>query len=168
MICNCAPNCTPYTASDSATIQVLVPAALVVLPDSKVIPTSWIGTCTDQAWGIALAIHYQVVDVAGIGIPSVSMEPQELAPGIGLKDWSDVGPSKYPGTSPVTDPNGQFLDAPNGFCNNNGPFKRTDTQYMRILLHGRVYNIRTNYWTASSSFPGHGSQTNGVDISFSH
>ena len=142
-----------------------------MLSDTKIVNTNYVdSSCTDTgSWGIAVAIHYQVLDAYGAAIRSVSMEPQELDPALGLLNWSDIGPSNYPGTAKFTDPNGQFWDAPLGGCSNTGPFAFKDTQYIRILYNGTAYPVRTNNWSTSSSFPGHGAVNNGTggDVSFS-
>jgi hypothetical protein len=135
-----------------------------VLSDTKVINMSYAAsTCTNTgSWGILVAIHYQVLDGNGVAIPAANMEPQERDPDIGLLNWGDIGPSSYPGTSQFTDPNGQFWDAPLGTCSNSGPFASSDTQYIQILLNGTAYPVRTNNWSTSSSFPGHGTINNGT------
>jgi hypothetical protein len=87
---------------------------LKVLSDTKVIDMSYAGAgCTNNgSWGIVITIHYQVLDGNGITIASTNMEPQEKDPDLGLLDWKDIGPTGYPGTAKVTDPKGQFWNAP--------------------------------------------------------
>jgi hypothetical protein len=159
----------PVQAQAQVTVQ--VPTSLRVLADTKVIDMGYAGHgCTNNSsWGILIAIHYQVLDQNGASIPSILMEPQEEDPDIGLNGWGDIGPSNYPGTSKFTDANGQFWDAPLGRCSNVGPLSGTDTQYISILLNGGRYPVngavRTNQWSTSSSFPGHGSISNGTDVS---
>lgn len=157
---------TDVSPSGSSPGTVLVPAGLKVLNDTQVINMNYISGCTNTgSWGILIAIHYQVVDSNNVAIPSVQMEPQEEDPDLGLNSWSDIGSTNYPGTSQYTDPKGQFWDAPLGTCSNVTPFSGTDTQYISILLNGQRYDVRTNNWSTTSSFPGHGNITNGNDVS---
>jgi len=156
------------SAGTVGTVQ--VPTSLQVLSDTKIIDMSYggVGCSNSGSYGIEIAIHYQVLDQNGSPINSTSMEPQEKDPALGMNNWADLGPSPYPGTSQFTDANGQFWDAPLGTC---GPssFSMNDTQYISILLNQHLYPLngfaKTNNWTTSSSSVGHGSITNGADIS---
>jgi hypothetical protein len=169
---NYSIDCPLYTGTGgSAPGIVQQPTSLRVLSDTTVIDMSYLNDpgCTNGSWGIAIAIHYQVLDQNGLTISSFQMEPQEEDPILHLNTWGDIGPSGYPGTSQFTDGNGQFWDAPLGGCNPGAPFSFTDTQYISILVNGTRYpatgGVRTNNWSTSSSFPGHGSVSNGGDIS---
>jgi len=159
-----------------ATVQ--VPTSLqVVANDTHVISESY-ANCSENVYGIAIAIHYQVLDQNGVAITSNQMEPQEtvtnwVANNVNLGDripnWQDIGPTSYPGTSQYTDGSGRFWDAPFGFCF-NVPTTTTETQSISILLSGTRYPTvasaaRTNYWYSDTSSPGHGSITNNNDVS---
>jgi hypothetical protein len=165
------PTCPSAYPVLQSTATVQVPTSLSVLSDTKVINMNYVSGCTNSgSWGILIAIHYQVLDQNNLSISSFMMEPQEKDPDLGLTNWGDIGPSNYPGTSKFTDGNGQFWDAPLGVCSNSGPFTESDTQYISILLKGTSYSVnggavRTNAWSTTSSFPGHGSITNNGDIS---
>jgi hypothetical protein len=89
------------------------------------------------------------------GFPGIPPSPKP--------NWTDIGPTQYPGTSQFTNA-GVFLDAPYGTCA-FGAFVETYTQPISILLNGNRYTVRTNNWTTTSSVAAHGSISNGVDIS---
>jgi hypothetical protein len=159
-------NCT-FPGGGSGKVQ--VPTSLE--PTSfPVVSNTYLGngTCGDSSYGIAIAIHYQVLDQNGGSINSSAMEPQEMDPALGFPNWGQIGPTSYPGTSQFTDSTGKFYDAPLGECAGQA-FSRSDTQYLSILVNGKRYPVtgamRTNNWTTSSSQAGHGSITNGADIS---
>lgn len=163
----------------SLNVYAPVPTSLQVL-SSQVIAMSY-GTqpggptCSTNSYGIVIAIDYQVLDQNNNAIASSSMEPQEEIlndvtngqnMGNPIPNWTDIGgTSTYPGTSKFTNGSGQFLDAPLGACSNSSGFVSTDDQEISVLLNGTRYSVRSNSWDISSSAPGHGSATNGVDIS---
>jgi Bacterial Ig-like domain (group 2) len=170
-----APACPrlPPEASTPGTVQ--VPTSLKVI-SSPTISLSAIPGCTggDSNYGIVLAITYLVLDQNSLPLTSSQMEPQEEIinefvngfPGIPPSpkpNWTDIGPTQYPGTSQFTNA-GVFLDAPYGTCA-FGAFVETYTQPISILLNGNRYTVRTNNWTTTSSVAAHGSISNGVDIS---
>jgi len=158
------------------------PSSLQILSDTKVIDMSYEGgTCSNSSYGIALAIHYQVLDQRNPAQPvkSNAMEPQEEVTNLVINgqsqpdpapNWTDIGPTTYPGTSRFTDANGQFWDAPLGVCA-DGPVTETAKQDMSVLKAGKRYPatgaLRTNNWTMTSSSAGHGSITNGSDLTMS-
>jgi hypothetical protein len=165
-----APSCPRQLRNPNGGVHVQVPTSLSVLSDTKIIDMSYAGgSCSNTgSWGILIAIHYQVLDQNGLTISSFQMEPQEKDPNLGIFNWTDIGPSNYPGTAKFTDVNGQFWDAPLGVCS-AAPFTESDTQTISILFNGTRYpvtgGVRTNAWSVSSSFPGHGTITNGQDVS---
>jgi hypothetical protein len=71
-----------------------------------------------------------------------------------------------------TDANGQFTDTPLGACSSL-PFSKnlTATQNIQVQFNGKNYSVRTNNWTESdpggANGFGHGSLTNGNDVSVS-
>jgi len=156
--------------------KVQVPTSLQVLSDTKVIDLSYEG-CSNSAYGIAIAIYYQVLDQNSQPIASNKMEPQEKVTNLVINgqhqpdpapNWVDFGPSNYPGTAQFTDANGRTLDAPVGVCSGT-PVTETATQQYSVLFKGTRYPangvLRTNNWTMTSSSAGHGSINNGGDIS---
>jgi hypothetical protein len=160
--------CTPY---------VQVPTSLRVVAHPTISMTYIGSTCNDTSsyYGIDIAVQYQVLDQSTQPINGSIMEPQEevlnlvingQSQGNPTPNWTDIGPSNYPGTSQYTNSSGQFYDAPQGTCS-NGAVVLTKTQKIRILMGGTVYPVRTNNWTVSSSSGGHGSINNGTggDIS---
>ncbi len=163
----------PVTLRGSATCDVRIPSSLSVV-SSSVIPMSWCNF-PESAYGIAIAIRYQVWDNTGARLARSDMEPQERLVNLVLNgtpmgdehpNWGDVGPTAYPGTSRFTDSNGQFVDAPFAFCSSVG-FVASDTQYISVVKGVARYPVRTNNWSYASSVGGHGSVTNGIggDIS---
>jgi hypothetical protein len=167
--------------SNSMNFFVQVPARLTVL-SVAVLPTGTSGAygCTpDFDYGIKVGIRYQVLDQGSQPQPIrlAGMEPQEQAVNFYINGqrradldtpfWGDIGPAEgYPGTSQFTDSNGQFLDEPYGSCF-DGPVVISFDQPMSILYGNQRYSLRTNSITVSSSSQGHGSITNGSDISAS-
>jgi hypothetical protein len=152
-----------------------IPKSLQVISATSV-PLTNFKNCVLADYGIALAIDYQVLDQNGSKILSSAMEPIEkilnvVFNGLPIGDtepnWVDIGPSGYPGTSKFTNTSGQFTDAPWGACS-NGAFTETLTQPIGILLNEVVYTVRTANWTTTGTGAGHGSATNGTDISVSH
>jgi hypothetical protein len=156
------------------------PGGNVSVLSSNIISFAAAGCGSTFNYGIELAIKYQVLDQSGNALASSKMEPQEkdlnlIINGTKYPDdtaWGDLGPSAYAGTSKFTDSNGQFLDAPVGSCV-QAPFTQTDTQVISILMNGTRYpvstdpnaGVRANNWTTKSSSSGHGSITNGSDVS---
>jgi hypothetical protein len=167
----CACNLVPAQTYVPITVQ--VPAALSVL-SSPVISMNWgLGGCVGAPYGIFIAIHYQVLDQTGAPMANSNLEPQEEILNYSINgsdpfnpdpNWVDIGPTAYPGTSQYTDTNGQFYDAPFGICTSS-TFAETFTQPISILMNGTNYTVRANNWKTTSTAPGHGSTTNGSDIS---
>jgi hypothetical protein len=165
----------PVQLNTGISVGPQVPTSLKVLPDTKAISLTYVPPCNDSLFGIAAAIHYQVLDQNGAPISASTMEPQEeelnlvfdkVSQGNPMPDWGDIGPSSYPGTSQFTDANGQFWDAPHGSCATSA-YTLTEQQPISVLQNGTRYTVRTNNWSESSSSAGHGTKTNGVDITVS-
>jgi hypothetical protein len=163
-------------ASGTGNPTVQVPGALTVLSSSVAQSSSpYANGCPVNApYGASIANMYQVLDSSAKHSPmnSASMEPQELTTnelinGIphvtAAPTWQDIGPSTYPGTSKMTNAQGQFLDAPFTFCA-NAPITVTITQAFRVLFLGPAYAVRTSNWSITSTSIGHGSISNGLDI----
>jgi hypothetical protein len=156
-----------------APVTTAVPTSLSLVSSSIIAMTYGEGNCgITWNYGIFVANKYQVLDQSGHAIAAANMEPQEKIlnrvlngnnQGNPLPNWTDIGPSNYPGTSKLTNSNGQFIDAPFGECANNS-FTDTFSQPISMLLNGISYSVRTNSWTISSSASGHGSVSNATDI----
>jgi len=159
----------------SSTVTVQVPTSLGVVSVS-VLPTGTSGDygCTPSGdYGIKVKITYQVLDQNTRAIQSSLMEPQEEVTGFYINgvpqpnptpNWADIGPTRISGTSQFTNPSGQFVDAPYGFCYPTVSFTSW-TQAISTLVKGQRYTVRTNSISESSSSQGHGSITNNSDIS---
>jgi hypothetical protein len=170
------------TATGTGNPTVQVPGALAAL-SSPALGSSYSpfanGCPVTAPYGAAIANTYQVLDSSATHSPlsSTSMEPQELTSnellngvphGTAAPTWTDIGPSTYngstyPGTSKMTNAQGQFLDAPFSFCA-TAPLTLTITQAFRVLFHGTAYTVRTSNWSVNSTSIGHGSISNGLDI----
>jgi hypothetical protein len=124
-------------------------------------------------YGIDIAIQYQVLDQNGNGMNSNQMQAMEkitnqyvngMGPSSPYPNWVAIWPSSYPAVTQYTNSSGQFWDAPFGFCGVS-PETWSFTQPLGTQLNGTVYPVRTNNWSGASASGGHGSITNGVDIS---
>ncbi|MGH9500086.1 MAG: hypothetical protein ACRD3L_13175 [Terriglobales bacterium] len=96
---NRTSNCVNTPMPGPQPVKVQVPTRLQVLPDTRTISLSYVHYCSDGMYGIAGAIHYQVLDQNGGVIASTSMEPQEkelnlvydgVPQGDPLPDWGDM------------------------------------------------------------------------------
>ena len=166
------PPCRSLDQEADAPVPVQVPTSLRVI-SSQVISNTWIPECLATYFGIVIQINYQVLDQNGANLASANMEPQEeildevfdgTPFGNPEPTWVDVWKPNYPGSAQFTSASGQFLDAPFGACTTS-PFVDTFTQPISMLLNGTNYTVRTNNWKFSSVAAGHGSVTNGSDIS---
>ena len=80
---------------------------------------------------------------------------------------NNVGPSRISDTSEYTAADGTYHDAPVGYCT-IAPFSgKQATQSVTILLNSSSYPVRSQTFTAGSTGSGHGTITNGSDISAS-
>ncbi len=163
-------NPTPV-GSTSFPVVTPVPTSLTVI-SSQIISNTWLPGCLATYFGIAIQINYQVLDQNGANLASANMEPQEEilnevinGTPIGSPDptWVDIWNPNYPGSTQFTNASGQFLDAPFGACTLS-PFVDTFTQPISMLMNGTNYTVRTNNWTFTSTAGGHGSVTNGSDV----
>lgn len=164
------------STTDEASVQTpsKKPASLAVL-SIQTLPTGTSGDygCgPNQDYGIKVAIRYQVIGDDGQPLQKGNMKPQERVTNSVLNgeakpdpapNWGDIGPSRISGTSRFTDANGQFLDAPYGFCWPES-FTHTEKQEISIVVGNKRYAVRTNNITESSSAEGAGSTSNGSDI----
>lgn len=129
-----------------------------------------LGAGTD--FGIEIGVSYQVLDQRGAPINSTFMEPQEKITNACINGscappdiaFSDIGPSRIIGTSQFTGLNGQFLDAPVGICQ-PASFTGTITQQIQMIVNAVGYSVKTNNYSVSGSSSGHGTISNGLDIS---
>jgi IPT/TIG domain len=169
---------TAIGTSGAVSFFVQIPTSLMAL-STLVLPTGTTGDfgCTPSLdFGIKASIRYQILDQQTTAILSSAMEPQETItnfvinggpPSDPLPTPSDIGPSRITGTSQFTDSSGQFLDAPFGTCGDT-TFTQSATQGISVLIGSQTrFNVRTNNTSSSSSSLGHGSLSNGVDVSVS-
>jgi hypothetical protein len=166
-------SCQYYPSSGGAgvTVTVQVPATLKVL-SVGVLPngtTGDYGCLTGYDYGIMVDIKYQVLDQGGQAMKSSAMEPHENGTLFGGTAYdNDIGPTRISTTSKYTAADGTFHDAPVGYCTIGVFSGKQATQNITILLNSSSYAVRSQTFTASSSGFGHGSITNGSDISASH
>ncbi len=145
--------------SNSKSFFVQIPTSLSVLSVST-IGNGASGGCNVTDYGIHVDVRYQVRDQNTTAIQSAAMIPQESVNGSG---WGDIGPNMGMATE-FTDSDGTYHDAPVGICAVVG-FSTTVTQAVRMEITGSFYNVRTNSFTIIGSSPGHGSISNGSDVS---
>ena len=156
--------------SNGASFFVQVPKFLFVRAPAFVLPPGGPGGCS--AFGVRVAVSYQVLDQLMTPLRSAQVEPKETLtnffvdgiPGSGSPGLTNIGPTDVPGTSRFTDANGGFLDAPFGVCLPSAYTLFTVTQQIFIVAGGIPYITRVNQVSGSSSAPGTGSITNGFDI----
>lgn len=166
------------TSTDNVNFYVQIPTTLTVLSVTNLADgTGSQSGCPSGSYGIKIAISYQVKDQAGGSIATNDMEPQETVTnevlnGTPLGDpvptFSDIGPSRITGTTQFTNTSGQFLDAPYGICEPFSISSYTFTQLIRVLASNQnPYVLRTNNITVTGATAGHGTISNGGDISSS-
>jgi hypothetical protein len=162
--------CTVQTRTPSGGDHVQIPSSLKVLSIST-LPTGTsgdYGCLTGSDYGIKLDIKYQVLDQNTPALPlkDATMVPHEhvIYPATGQTVDTDICPSRISTCTHTTDVNGIFHDAPYGACS-AGSFSLGLTQTIKIIFNGVNYTVRTNSVTISSSSSGHGSLSNGSDIS---
>ncbi len=167
------PN-SPYFASSSGLIQQPTSLALVsvsVLPDG----TSGAHGCLGSFWaGIRVDIKYQVLDqqIPPQPIRASNMTPHEQGIFFGGGAFnSNIGPVPgYPTSGLTTAADGTFHDVPFGTCA-QFTFSNTATQNITMILGTTPYSVRSQTWTASGTTTGtttgHGTISNGIDVSAS-
>ncbi len=165
--CQCGAE-TSATTSSTATVQ--QPASLKVL-SVTVLATGTTGNygCTPSFnYGIDVDIKYQVLDQSAKAIQSSSMIPHETGTFTDGSHYSNnIGPTRISDTSEYTASDGTFHDAPVGACG-NGVFSGAHvTQNIQILIGSSSYTVRSQTYTLGSSGAGHGTITNGSDVSAS-
>jgi hypothetical protein len=166
-------------ASNTTNFFVQIPTSLSVVSVS-ILPTgtsqSTSGCITPRPgnYGIKISVNYQVVDQNMVLITNNQMVLQEkitntmfnnVPQGDPVPNFQDIGPSRITGTSRTTDVNGQFIDAPYGFCFSSSGVYSFD-QDIRVMIDGSMsnYNVRTNNVSVMATAVGSGSITNGSDI----
>jgi hypothetical protein len=146
-----------------------VPTSLKVL-SVTVLPTGTTGNsgCTPATgdYGIALDIQYQVLDQAGSAILKSGMVPKEALQGVGgPMGPKNIGPSGNSNNTGVTASDGTFHDAPFSMCS-MAPFSNANILQI-IYIDSLSQKVRQNSFYGSSSASGHGTITNGSDVSTS-
>ena len=167
-----APRCPQITYGPTQPVSVnsQKPTSLKVL-SASVVPITSLPKCVLTDYGIAVAIHYQVLDQNGVPIQSDGLVPQEEVLNVSINgskpvnlepDWGNIGPNLGM-PSQFTDASGTFWDDPYGVCTSFA-FTETSQQPISILLSGINFPVRTNNWTVTSTAPGHGTISNGSDV----
>jgi hypothetical protein len=160
--------CPTSTFGPTSPGTVQKPASLSVL-SVNVLPTGTSGDygCTPTSnYGIRLDIKYQTLDQNGQPLKDATMVPHEhvVVTETGQTTDGDICPSSVSTCTHTTDANGQWHDAPYGACGATS-FSFHFTQDITIVMNGVIYPVRTNVVATSSSSAGHGSISNGSDIS---
>jgi hypothetical protein len=161
--------------SNSMTFFVQVPTSLSVLPGG----VSVISTCpsgSDFPYGIKVSVRYQINDQNGQGIvthQSNLYDPMEnntvvttTSSGTSTATSSGHVGNAANGTN-FADTNGQFTDSPVGAC---AIISMTATLTQIVNINIGSYSsptIRTNVYSIVSSSGGHGTISNGTDVTAS-
>ena len=166
----------PQTATTTFFVQ--VPTKLSVL-SIAVLPTGTSGDYGCQPtipntgilsdYGIMIDIKYQVLDQQTQPQPqpimSTGMIPHEhIVHADGTSSDGNIGPSRISTTSLTTDSSGAFHDAPVGVCGTD-TFSVSISQDISLIVGNASFTIRHNPFSISSTGLGHGSITNGSDVS---
>jgi hypothetical protein len=129
--------------------------------------------CGTATFGIDIDITYQVISNSGQYSTGVLLLPYEditnnYVNGVHVyNSHNDIGPvSQYSDSTEYTDTDGVFHDVPVGACGSIA-LTATATQAISIYIGDNNYPVRTNSWTFTGPSAGHGSASNGVDISTS-
>lgn len=146
-----------------------IPTSLKFL-SVTVLPTGTTGnsgcTPTTGDYGIGLDIKYQVLDQAGKPILQSGMTPLEIVQGVqGVTGPQPIGPTGNSNSSATTASDGTFHDVPFLMCS-MGPFSNANILQI-IYINSTSQKVRQNSFTGSSSAAGHGSISNGNDVSAS-
>ncbi len=123
-------------------------------------------------YGIYLDVIYQITTTGGApvttrtGIPMIPTE--HIVTSGGSVFDNDIGPIPgYPTSGKYAAFNGSFHDVPVGFCA-SGPITTSSTQSIDIDIGDRSFLVRgTTTFSGTTNSPGHGSVTNGRDITAS-
>ncbi len=155
--------------TNSQTFFVQLPQSLQVLSTS-ILPTGTTGDfgCGPSVggdFGIGLDVKYQVLDQQSPpqAIANSTMVPHETADLLPPID-GDICPSRVSTCTHTTAPDGTWHDAPLEACFNK-PFSISFSQTISMIVGTVRYTVRTNDITISSTGSGHGSISNGSDIS---
>lgn len=143
-----------------------IPTSLKFLK-ATVLPTGTTGNsgCAPTAdYGIKIDIMYQVLDQANHPILQSGMTPIEAVQGAGGKPgFNPIGPTDNSNSSATTASDGTFHDVPFGLCS-DAAFSNL-TQLQIIYINSTSQKVRQNAFTYSSSSAGHGTMSNGNDVS---
>ena len=125
--------------------------------------------------GIVIGVTYQLLDQNKVALQVAGLVPQEqvlnatvnrIPMGNAESDYVDIVKGM------TTNAKGQFTDAPFGACNAPTPSTQamSDVQNIRIVNPKKAgsWVVRTNNWSYTLTSAGHGSVTNGVDVSAQH
>jgi YD repeat-containing protein len=161
------------TSNNDKTFFVQIPSSLQVLSVSTVANGASGGCAFGDSgpFGIRVDIKYQVLDQHPTpqAITNATMVPHEVVP---PNVDQDVCPSLVSTCTHTTASDGTWHDAPVGACNFSA-FSVSFTQNLTMIVgqnpntltEGVRYAVRTNNFSANSSSSGHGSISNGSDIS---
>lgn len=159
--------CPMGPAQGQGTGNVQVPTSLKVL-SATYMPAGTANTsgCKPGFYGFQVDIEYQVLDQWTHPIANANMTPQEKLSG--STGYTNIGPTRVPGTSLNTAADGTYYDAPVGVCG-IAPFTATETQSVQILWNGQPYPVRAQTFTFTGTNAGTGSVKNNIgDINVTH
>jgi hypothetical protein len=143
-----------------------VPTSLKFL-SVTVLPTGTTGKsgCAPGAdYGIKVDVKYQVLDQAGNPLKQGGMTPYEAVQFAGgSASYNPIGPSGNSNSTATTASDGTFHDVPLGLCSNASLSNVTQLQI--IYINSTSQKVRQQTLTYNSSVSGHGSMSNGNDVS---
>ena len=162
-------NCAFYPWQSQAPVTVQVPTSLSVL-SVTVLPNGQglnFGCSGLANYGIMVDIKYQVLDQNGAAIASANMTPYEQGTGFSGQPYSgNIGPSGFTNSTLTTAADGTFHDVPFGACANGAFSVATNTQNISMIMpDGSTPAVRSQTFTLTGKTAGHGTLSNGSDIS---
>jgi len=128
--------------------------------------------CQGLTYGIYLDVIYQIRTTGGAAVTTktgIPMIPTEhIVTTGGYVFDNNIGPVPgYPTSTEYAAFDGSFHDVPVGFCA-NGPISSSSTQSIALDIGDRTFPVRgTTTFSGTTNSPGHGSVTNGSDITAS-
>ena len=150
----------PITVQVPTSLSVL---SVTVLPNGQGLNFGCSGLAN---YGVKVDTKYQVLDQNGNAIASANMTPSEQGTDAGGQLYSgNIGPSGFT-NSTLTAADGTFHDVPFGICANRAFSSATITQNISIVMpDGSTPAVRSQTFTLTGKTAGHGTISNGSDIS---
>lgn len=129
--------------------------------DVAALPANCPGT-----YGIMVDIKYQMKNQNGQVVTTQTGIPMTPYEDVG-NYHGNIGPvAGYPTSSEYAADDGTFHDVPVGLCANYAFQSQTTPQVISVYIGDNLYQVRgSTRFTVSGTSPGHGSISNGIDVS---